>query len=421
MRNDFTLFLRTIPGGKKVFYYYTYDQEGNRRGPWTTKTTTRTAARNFCNALFKKGEMIPDRKKTMSFGEYADGFWERDSEYIKRQESRADITDTYIHNCKRYVANQLMPFFADVPLNKITEKDVNDWLLGFKNRKVVVDGKEEIAPLQNTYANTVLGTLNVMMTEAVRRGLIQKNPCEKVQRLKNDRRKMEIFNVLEVHRLFPAKYKAVWGDKEISYAANRLASLTGMRIGEIMGLRGEFVFDNFILVCGQFGEFGYKPYTKTKENRAIPLLPEMIALLRKLMKANGKGFVFSLDGGATPVCYSYIRRDFSRALEKIGIDENEAMRRRLTLHSWRHFVNTDFLMQGMTLPQVQGVTGHKSAQTSGIYTHVDARQIADVIKAQQTIWCGKQAKAVKQPEETAKSKEKPTEIKIVKKTESRTA
>jgi integrase len=300
----------------------------------------------------------------MTFGEYADGFWARGSEYIKKQETRGDITESYIHNCQRYVENQLMPFFADTLLSKITEKEVNEWLLGFKNRKVIVNGREEIVRLQNTYANTVLGTLNVMMTEAIRRGLIQKNPCDNVQRLKNDRKKMEILNVLEVQKMFPKDYKAIWGDNEISYIANRLASLTGMRIGEILGLRGEFVFDNYILVCGQYGEFGYKPYTKTKTNRKIPLLSEMLALLRKLMSANGDGYIFSQDGGTTPVCYSIIRRDYFRALKKIGIDESEAKRRGLTLHSWRHFLNTDLLQQGLTLQQVQSVTGHKSISTS---------------------------------------------------------
>jgi hypothetical protein len=211
MHNDFTLYFRKVPCGDRVVYYYAYDEEGKRQGPWTTKTTTRTAARNYCNSLIRKGELIPDRKKIMTFGEYADGFWKRESEYIKRQDSRADITDTYIHNCERYVANQLLPFFTDVPINKITENDVNDWLMGFKNRKVTVDGNEKTVKYQNTYANTVLGTLNVMMMEAVRRGLIQKNPCDNMKRLKNDRRKMEIFTVGEVQRLFPKNYKAVWG------------------------------------------------------------------------------------------------------------------------------------------------------------------------------------------------------------------
>ena len=54
-----------------------------------------------------------------------------------------------------------------------------------------------------------------------------------------------------------------------------------MRIGEIIGLRGEYVSDDYIYVCGQYTEFGYG-VTKNKENRYIPLLPEMIALLKKL-------------------------------------------------------------------------------------------------------------------------------------------
>jgi len=57
------------------------------------------------------------------------------------------------------------------------------------------------------------------------------------------------------------------------------------------------VFDNYILVCGQYGQFGYLPHTKTKENRTIPVMSEMMSLLRKLIERNGKGFVFSLDGG----------------------------------------------------------------------------------------------------------------------------
>jgi integrase len=131
-----------------------------------------------------------------------------------------------------------MPFFSNTPLDKITDKDINNWLLGFKNRKIVKDGKEEIVNYQNTYANTVFGTLNVMLAEAVRQGLLTSNPCDKVKRLKNDRKKLEILTVEEVQKLFPKNYKAVWGDKEIAYIANRLGSLTGMRIGEILGLRG---------------------------------------------------------------------------------------------------------------------------------------------------------------------------------------
>jgi integrase len=403
MHNDFTLFMRTYPNGKKVVFYHAYNEDGKRVGPWTTNSLTLTAARNYCHKLLREGALIPNKNKIVTFGDYANGFWERGSEYIKNQDSRADITDTYINNCRKYVANQLMPFFSNTPLDKITDKDINSWLLGFKNRKVVKDGKEEIINYQNTYANTVFGTLNVMLAEAVRRGLLTSNPCDKVKRLKNDRKKLEILTVEEVQKLFPKNYKAVWGDKEIAYIANRLGSLTGMRIGEILGLRGEFVFDKHILVCGQYGEFGYGK-TKTKSEHNIPLIPEMIMLLRKLITKNGKGYVFSLNGGAVPVTQTYIRRAFNSALKKIGINEKEIKRRGISLHGWRHFVNTDLLQQGLTVEQVQSVTGHISKGMTKRYSHIDPRQINDVIKAQEAIFGKKKPKEAALPEkpETAK-------------------
>jgi integrase len=113
-----------------------------------------------------------------------------------------------------------------------------------------------------------------MMSEAVRLGHITVNPCSTVPLLKNDQKGIEIITVEEVRRLFPENYQTVWGGKEVAYAANRLASLTGMRAGEILGLRGEYVFDNYIYVCGQYGQFGHLP----------PQKPNKIAIYRSCLK-----------------------------------------------------------------------------------------------------------------------------------------
>jgi integrase len=281
-------------------------------------------------------------------------------------------------------ANQILPFFADTPLEKITYRDINKWLLGFKNREITVDGKKEKKVYKNTYANTVLVTLNVMLGYAVEQELLTVNPCARVRRLKNDRKSIEIITVEEVQKLFPENWETVWDGKEAAYVANKLASLTGMRAGEIMALRGEYVFDDYIYVCGSYGEYGSGP-TKTKETRFIPLIPEMIGLLRKLMEKNGNGYVFSLDGGAKPICRKYFYDGFHRALKRIGIDQAEITRRGLSIHSWRHFLNTELQMQGLTLRQVQAVTGHKSEAMTEGYSHFDARQLVDVMKAQRVI------------------------------------
>jgi integrase len=245
-----------------------------------------------------------------------------------------------------------------------------------------------------------------MLDDAVWRGLVPSNPCEKVLRLKEDCKEKEILTLDEVQKLFPKNYKTIWDDREIAYVANRLGSLTGMRIGEILGLRGEFVYDNYILVCGQYPKYGYLPHTKTKKDRTIPLMPEMIGLLRKLMVKNGKGFLFSSDSRAVPVSQTYMRAALNDGLKKIGIDKKEALRRGLTLHGWRHFVNIDLLVQGLTTEQVQSVTGHKSKGMTERYSHIDPRQIADVIKAQEKIYGKKPDKGSKtQPPETGKAKQ----------------
>jgi hypothetical protein len=57
----------------------------------------------------------------------------------------------------------------------------------------------------------------------------------------------------------------------------------------------------------------------------------------------------------------------------------------LSIHSWRHFLNTELQTQGLTLEQVQAVTGHKSDRMTEWYSHFDARKLADVMEAQQVI------------------------------------
>jgi integrase len=389
MHNDYTLFCRSYPNGTKAVFYYAYDDGGVRQGPWTTTCRSITAARNYCNRLIKADRLIPKRGTLLTFGEFAEGFWERGSPYLENQEGRADITSSYIDNCRKMTVNQILPFFGDTPLEKMTGKAINKWLLGFKKREVKTGEGTEIKSYKNTYANTVFGTLYTMMAWAVEQELIRGNPCAKVKKLKNDRRNIEIITVGEVQKLFSKNWKTIWDGQELAYTANRLASLTGMRAGEILGLRGEYVFDNYIYVCGQYGEYGYGP-TKTKETRFIPLIPEMTGLLKKLTEKNGKGYVFSLDGGGKPVCRKHIYDEYHRALGRIGIGREEIRRRGLTIHSWRHFLNTELQMQGLSLQQVQAVTGHKSEQMSELYSHFDARQLSAVMEAQRVIAGGKQ-------------------------------
>jgi hypothetical protein len=78
----------------------------------------------------------------------------------------------------------------------------------------------------------------------------------------------------------------------------------------------------------------------------------------------------------------------NNALEKIRISREEIKQWGLTLHSWRHFLNTELQRQGLAVSQVQSVTGHKSLRMTEWYNRPDARNIPDVTKAQGAILGG---------------------------------
>jgi hypothetical protein len=85
-----------------------------------------------------------------------------------------------------------------------SSKDINNWLPGFKERKVIsADGKEETRSYKNTYANTVFGTFWLMLNEAVNRGIITVNPAAAVKKLKNGRKAIDSITAVEVRLLFP--------------------------------------------------------------------------------------------------------------------------------------------------------------------------------------------------------------------------
>jgi hypothetical protein len=103
-----------------------------------------------------------------------------------------------------------------------------------------------------------------MLGFAVEQELIKANPCARVKRLKNDRKKIEIITVEETQSLFPKNWKTVWGDKEIAYVANRLASLTGMRPGRLWGCGGNMSLTIIFMSAGVTGNTATAPRKRKK-------------------------------------------------------------------------------------------------------------------------------------------------------------
>ncbi|MDR2435061.1 MAG: phage integrase SAM-like domain-containing protein, partial [Treponema sp.] len=117
-----------------------------------------------------------------TFAEYAQGWWEWETcAYLKKRRKRASLTQAYADNNRKNLKNQLIPYFGDMPLNKTTKDDVENWFDDMIERDY-----------QNTTINGWFGALKTMLIEAVERKLIPKDPTDKMQRLINDRKEIKI-------------------------------------------------------------------------------------------------------------------------------------------------------------------------------------------------------------------------------------
>jgi integrase len=105
---------------------------------------------------------------------------------------------------------------------------------------------------------------------------------------------------------------------------------------------------------------------------------------------NGTGYLFSLNGGATPISRKHMYNGFMKALKNIGLTETQISDRGLNLHAWRHFCNTELQLAGLTIPKVQAVTGHKSVRMTEWYTHFDPSTFGEVPKIQDDLLCDEQ-------------------------------
>jgi integrase len=257
--------------------------------------------------------------------------------------------------------------------DKITTVEIEDWLTSFSEK-----GRKSVS------VNGYLDVLNVMLGEAVRRKIIKSNPCLEVDKLIEEKKHIEILTPPEIRKIFPAEWSDVW-DNHICYLFNKLSACTGMRIGELEGLRGDCVFDDYIAVRGQHGRYGYTE-TKTHEERNIPIYARIRSELQKLIDINGSGYLFSENGGELPIARRRVTRALYAAFETIGINDSERKRRKITFHSWRHFFNTTLRLANVADSKVQSVTGHHSQSMTEKYTHFKTAEFTEVRQVQENLF-----------------------------------
>ena len=120
-REPYTVFKRTMKSGRVVWYYQTYDPEGNSTSARSTGQITKSVARAYCLKLLKEDRLIPNIRGRMTFEEYSKNWWDwKKCEYVAYRKSRRDLSQSYVKSSKAFMVRELVPAFGKKRLKDIT-------------------------------------------------------------------------------------------------------------------------------------------------------------------------------------------------------------------------------------------------------------------------------------------------------------
>lgn len=384
-RKDYSLYRRKKKNKEFVWYYRTYDEYGQRTVARSTGCTNRTLAERYCNNLLKSGELVPT--KETRFAEYAAPWWIWGRcPYIKGRLARSPtakpaISQRHARDMRSALEGHILPEFKNYRLAAITPQVIERWMFSLLD-----------SGLSAKRANNIVSCLRVMLTEARRLGLLQRNPFEAVRPFADNCRERGVLSIDEVKTLFDTRsISTLWEGHLLHRLINEVAAASGMRQGEILAIRVEDVRNGYLHVAHSWHpQYGLGP-TKTKQVRDVPIPSRVLGDMSFFIDAAagpgpGGGFVFSFDRGKSPASGARTTGALYGALEKIGITEEERKRRNITFHGWRHWFNSVMRSRSVPTPILQKVTGHTTTEMTERYSHFSLADFVAVINVQAEVF-----------------------------------
>jgi integrase len=231
--------------------------------------------------------------------------------------------------------------------------------------------------------NKVLGIVKVIFREALYREEINRDPTTGVGRIKEHRKERDTFTAEELRILFPDRGHGPWQDIH-DYTCFYLASVTGLRRGEILALRWRHInLERQVLIVSKAWKGGNEiGPPKWDHNRLVPLSPRTIDKLLQLQTASIRiipdDFVFCYDNGLH-FGETRWRKRLCAAMEQAGIDRQA---RHLTPHSFRHTINTIVRDSGHDPAKIRAVLGWMDETVPDTYSHWDLDHLkawADIV------------------------------------------
>ncbi len=214
---------------------------------------------------------------------FLENFWTRESSPYIRERMRKEhgIHQRYITKQYGAIKNYWKPFFKDKKLGSLTRDDINafiDWM-AVSPTPTSLPGK-----------NVVIKAGTMALRWAYRNEIIGKDITDGIILFSGENKRREILTPELAAAIFQRPWK-----NQTSKLANLLAMCTGLRAGEIQGLRRQDLGQNCLYIRHSWNyDDGLKPPKNNEQRTAEIVFPELMGAL--IDQSNSNPYDEGLEG-----------------------------------------------------------------------------------------------------------------------------
>ena len=191
------------------------------------------------------------------------------------------------------------------------------------------------------------------------------SPTKGVKLPKIDNRRMRFLSPGEANALLDdLKSRSM-----VSYRTALLSLYSGMRFGEVAGLRWQHIdMENRQIVILD---------PKNGKTRFSFMADAVCQMFSEMAQGKPNDLVFE---SRTNKVQTQISDTFNRAVAKLGLNDGvEDRRMKVVFHTLRHSCASQLAMSGADLPTIQAVLGHKTLAMTERYSHLTNQHIKNAI------------------------------------------